>query len=185
MAMTARKKRKYAVVMLLSAAGLAVNTLMLPDADPAPAVALVADRSVSTMSLDLLPLSIPELPFPVVIRSFDPTVEFRDLFESLHLRDTEALRAAGVPDPTELSAANGRSENGGRERFVREHVLRAVMLRDRLRIAVIDDKLVTIGEEIDGCELADIQDGTVRFECADGSAALELSSFGGLNTKVD
>ena len=179
MAMTARKKRNYVLVMLLSAAALAVNTLMLPDAAPAPAVAIAADRSAPITLPRAFPLSIPELPFPAVIRSFDPTVEFRDLFEPPH------LRAAGTHDPTELSAVNNLSANGGREGFVRVHVLRAVMLRDRLKIAVIDDKWVTIGEEIDGCELTDILDGAVRFECVDGTASLELSSFGGLNAKVD
>ena len=49
------------------------------------------------------------------------------------------------------------------------------MVNLQVRIAVVDDTLLHLGESIDGCTLMGIEGQAVRFQCFDGDAVLEVT----------
>ena len=167
------KKRVYLGLMLLCAVALIVDRVVLSDSVTGPAVVAAAGRASALPASPAPPLSIPELPFPQGIEPLDPTSEIRDLFAPPPSEPQDQTDAAS---DNEDSSTPGQNPTGQvpRDLFVTKHVLHAVMVNERLKIAIVDGRWRRIGETIDGCTLTDISGGEVRFECYDGSASLRL-----------
>ena len=167
-----QKKRVYLGLMLFCALALIVDRVVLRDSATGPAV--VAAGQIPALPASPTPsLSIPELPFPQGIEPLDPTSEIRDLFTPPPLRRQNEMNAASDNDDSPTTAPN-RTGQAPRDLFVTTHVLHAVMVNERLRIAIVDGQWRRIGESVDGCTLTDITGGEVRFECYDGTASLRL-----------
>ena len=171
-----QKKRVYLGLMLLCAIALIVDRVVLSDSVTGPAVVAAAGQAPALPASPTPPLSIPELPFPPGIEPLDPTSEIRDLFAPPLTRRQNGMDAAS---DNEVSSTAGQSPAGqsNRDLFATTHVLNAIMVNERLRIAIIDGQWRRIGESVDGCTLTDITGGEVRFECYDGTASLRLGAI--------
>ncbi len=180
--MGSRRKRAYFIVILLGAAALAADRLLLQDSTTGPDVAVAGSdvvRSTSGPSVDhaIRPAPIPELPFPTglepfALRGTDETI--RDLFSA------PGVRAAG--DATGTNPSHSRGTDGENRlsgsAFRTRHQLGGVVIHRRLRIAVVDDLWVKKGQSLDGCELVDIAGNEARFECHDETVVLEVLDTG-------
>ena len=167
-----QKKRVYLGLMVFCALALIVDRVVLHDSVTGPA-AVAAGQLPALPASPTPPLAIPELPFPPGIEPLDPASEIRDLFAPPPIHRPEETDAASDKDPP---ASAGRSLTGqvSRDLFTTTHVLNALLVNERLRIAIIDGQWRRIGESIDGCTLSDITGSEVRFECYDGTASLRL-----------
>jgi hypothetical protein len=119
-------------------------------------------------------LSIPELPFPRNLKSTDSTVALRDIFARPPSAAMETT-AEGASDSPETSAKPGEKQCIGRAAFAVQHRLKAVMVMEGLKIAIVDGRWMQVGDVVDGCTLSDISGESAVFRCRDGDAL--LSSF--------
>lgn len=60
--------------------------------------------------------------------------------------------------------------------FAANHKLRGVLATDQARCATVDDRVLRIGDELDGFRLAAIEDDSVTFEAAGRQVTLRLAS---------
>ena len=122
-------------------------------------------------------LSMPELPFPRKLPTLEvsaPLGPIRDLF---------APPGFGEPATDKDAQRSDRERRAGRcsaAIFVTRHNLQGVFLNEGLRIAVVDDAWMRLGQSTDGCTLSAIHGNEVRFECYDGEAALRVIDEVGL-----
>ena len=170
-----QKKRVYLGLMLSCAVALIVDRVVIRDSVTGPAVVAAASQVSALPESPTPSLSIPELPFPPGIEPLEATSEIRDLFAPPPIRRPNEMDAAS---DKEVPSTAGRSPTGqaSRDVFATAHVLNAVMVNERLRIAIVDGQWRRIGESVDGCTLTEIAGGEVRFECYDGIASLRLRS---------
>jgi len=134
-----------------------------PHQIPSAAAAKLAAAKASTVLA-----SIPELPFPRNLPAFDSSGSFRDIF-SPPGSDDQGRRRPGSgsrPDKAALSAAQ----------FSTKHRLDAVLIRDELKIAIVDASPLRDGDSLDGCQLVRISGTSVEFSCGGGPAVLNLSN---------
>lgn len=179
--MPRRKKQLYAVVMILGGMAMAVDRVILPSGVTDPAVTMASpDRSLGGTqpgpdSCADHPLSIPELPFPRGIVPLDPGARIRDLFKPPAARspaEPQGDPADNDGDRLEPQHTPGQQTS---DMFMTRHHLQAVILNPRLKIAIVDDAWVRLGESVDGCTLIGIEGAKARFECFDGEAVLEVT----------
>ncbi len=196
--MTSSRKRAYMGLMAVGALALVVDRFVLSDSAPTAASAEEADSETGTAHSSLardarprastgqtpnpqgdggstpgstLNLSIPELPFPRRLKSFDISAPLRDIFA----RPYGALATGSDEDATEASgesSSEGKKLPAGRARFSRNNQLKGVMIDDGLRIAILEDHWVRIGDSIDGCTLSAIEGEAAIFHCRDGDVLL-------------
>src|SRR3990172_4840638 len=132
--MSRGKKRAYVAVMLLGGAALVVDRFILTSSVTAPARVAASDTRLPARAPAAAPatpdaaLSIPELPFPRGLPAWDPHGPIRDLF---------------APFPNQESTDKARSPRGAEDKgtcavFATQHHLDAVLLQERLRIAIVD-----------------------------------------------
>jgi hypothetical protein len=169
------KKHAYVAVMVLGGAALVVDRCILTPSATMPASVAASDRSPragirpptvpGAPGPADAPLSIPELPFPRGLPPWDPRAPIRDLFAP-HAEENAADKARSTK-----AADAGK---GTCAAFVKEHHLDAVLLQERLKIAIIDGVWVRIEESVDGCILSEIVGNKVRFLCRDGDVVLAL-----------
>ena len=143
------KKHAYAAVMVLGGAALVVDRCILTPSATMPASVAASDRSpragirppTVTPAPPDAPLSIPELPFPRGLPPWDPRAPIRDLFAP-HSEEnaTDKARSTNAADAGKGTCAA----------FVKEHHLDAVLLQERLKIAIIDGVWMRIEESVAG-----------------------------------
>ena len=171
------KKQAYAAVMVLGGAALVVDRCILTPSATMPASVAASDRPrraeirppTVAPAPPNAPLSIPELPFPRGLPPWDPHAPIRDLFVP-HSEEnaTDKARSTKAADAGKGTCAA----------FAKEHHLDAVLLQERLKIAILDGVWVRIEESVDGCVLGEIVGNKVRFLCRDGDVVLTLSPRG-------
>ena len=175
--MSFQKKRTYLALMAAGGVALVVDRLVLTDGatGPSAAVALASDAStapVETASAQGATLSsIPELPFPRSLGTLDVNAAIRDLFAPPEL-DADA-GANGSQPGNDRPGGDGDGHTTG-AMFVSRHRLSAVLIQQRLRIVVIDETCVRIGETLEGCTLLSMSGNEALFECMDGQAVLKV-----------
>lgn len=174
--MTGQKKRTYLGLMLVCGIALVVDRCVKPETATAPEPAAAGILPAGSPPEAGPLLSIPELPFPEGINSFDPPPDWRDLFAPPRrpARQSETSKASDKP-PARPASPSGPGK-AGREGFVTQHTLNGVMIDERLRIAIVDGKWLTEGRSVDGCILTRLTGREVQFECSDGVASLKLDS---------
>lgn len=155
-----------------SAVGLAPNASATPVAAPRP----VAQVALAKPPIPVAPacVSIPELPFPRRLPAWDASAPIRDLFAPPGARD--------VIDGVDGQTHNGVGRGGpatdaspmGRKAFATQHHLKALLLGERLGIAVVDDRWMQLGDLLAGCELVELNAESAQFQCHDGSVSLTL-----------
>lgn len=179
--MNSNKKRLYLVVVLLGGLALAVDQFVLTDAAGLPASAQ-ADSSVPARSTALgalegeaAALSIPQLHFPRLVPEVDPGREIRDVFAPPNRYLTPKKDAQLGPDNSQgAPSLEGKPGESKAQTFAGNHVLTAVMIQPRLRLAIVDDVWVSIGQTVDDCVLKHVENGNAVFECSDGEAVLQV-----------
>jgi len=122
---------------------------------------------------------IAQKPFPRGVKPWNAQSELRDLFAPRTDSNSE--------DSADNSGSFSRSADGkrraGRSRFAQAHRLTGILTQSSLRIAVIDDRWMKIGDVIDGCALSAIEGTEVKFVCHDGEAVLNV--IGDTRTRAD
>ncbi|MFQ5495960.1 MAG: hypothetical protein ACE5EX_11330 [Phycisphaerae bacterium] len=179
--MTSQKKKVYVALLLCGGVALSVDRCVLsePVAGPESALATVPPAT-DTQKSDLVgtddaTLPIPRLPFPEGVQSFDPALYLRDFFAP---PAAVLVRVAGSENQP------GRSPGGSTKEPLRltaaalkaAHRLRAVILHQRQRVAIVDDLWVHVGQTLDGCTLTALSGNSARFECRDGAAVLHVAA---------
>ena len=179
--MNSNKKRLYLGVVLLGGLALAVDRFVLTDAAGLPASAQ-ADSSVPVPSTasgapegEVAALSIPQLHFPRLMPEVDLGREMRDVFTPPAHYLTPKKDTQSGPDNTQSGLSlNGTPQKSKAQAFADNHVLTAVMIQPRLRLAIVDDVWVSIGQTVDDCVLRRVESGSAVFECSDGEAVLQV-----------
>ena len=129
----------------------------------------------ASTSVEITGAPIPELPFPRSIRSWDPQLPMRDVFEPPVLQagpDAPADASAHGPPG---AADSDRLKRLGRVTFRAQHKLQGVAAYRRLKIAIVDDTWLQVGDTLDGCRLTTVYGTKARFICHDGEAILALA----------
>ena len=81
---------------------------------------------------------------------------------------------ARPPTPEGHAAAPAAPVADSADRFVREHKLTSVLIDADGGIAVVNDKVLRVGQEIDGYRLVRLAPGTALFTGGDGGASVRL-----------
>lgn len=162
--MMTSKKTLYAGLLLLGGLALFVDRFLLAGGvTPLTPSSASAAPPLALTGMVAPPDPLPELPFP------------RNLPEI----STPSLRDPFVP-PSHLappSPANEGSPDSGpssRESLGARHALRGVIVSQGLKIAIINDQWLRVGETIEGCTLLDVIENEARFWCHDGGTALKV-----------
>ncbi|HNQ23608.1 MAG TPA: hypothetical protein PKK06_10990 [Phycisphaerae bacterium] len=180
--MALRKKHVYLGVIAIGGFALVADRLWTsPEtADAAPATESTRAPhqrpagAKATASSSAALLSIPELHFPRGLPKFDATQPLRDMFAP-PARLLDVTQPAAAPVEGDLGVPlDGPTAAGTAERFRGDHQLQAVLVREGLRIAVVDGVWLRVGEELDGCTLREVVGTTAVFECADGETTLRV-----------
>jgi hypothetical protein len=157
------RKKVLAVVVALGLTAVALDRLMLSDQGPAPAAAAPVVKPAGQTTL-VAPL-----------RSSDATPHHRltqRLDELDHEGDTSPIADVfvvpadwhAVP-PAEVQTPVGPAAGpSAAERFSRAHTLQAVVLPDRgAAAAIINGRVVRLGDEVAGYRLMRVEPGTAMF----------------------
>lgn len=175
--MANRKKRTYLIVLVVSAIALFIDRMIVSDHGVAPAQAIVSvPQTVSPPTAESL--AIPELSFPKGVRPLSAKADIRDLFYPPQLSDNALARSGSEHSSAESDRSQPRRRNA--EQFAEHHTLDAVLINERLKIAIIDGHWLTLGQSIDGCTVSDVAGNTVYVQCGDGRATLKISGTAGL-----
>ncbi len=177
--MTKKRKHLYAVILILGVIVIALDRVSQNPTISAPATAVAASANHPNSPQDSVTpnhtnFSIPEMPFPENLPPFDNHFALRDIFVPPLARSKANL--------SNDDADNGRSDrdrHAGPLRsdvFSSHHSLNAILNGPRLKIAVIDEQWVHVGDILDGCKLQKIEGISAIFSCPDGSAILNLMS---------
>lgn len=173
--MTSKRKRTYLLVIALGGAGLLVDRLIAPSSTQAdsnlfaPGVEVAArTRPGATPANPQNPveLSVPELPFPRTLPQWDTGEPIRDIFSS-----------ANSNAPTEKRRARAAEAEGYGTcaHMIKSCHINALMVNERVQIAVINGERMQVGRELLGCKLFSVEGHQVRFRCADGDVGLTLT----------
>jgi hypothetical protein len=174
--MLARRKRLYIGVMILGGVALFVDRFVLPDdATANPLSEPPADTRVSEAVVEPSTpegtMSIPDLPFPRAVERFTFGNEIHDLFAP-----PQAVRngapSAGLEGSVEAAQKERNGRDSDRATFAAGHELTGLLTREGLRIAIVNDRWLRIGDSVDGCTLKDTSGEAARFECPDGEVVL-------------
>lgn len=172
--MPSKKRRVYLTVTALAVVGLIVDRLILPSSSSAEAPLVARPATDSTSVIDAPTgssatnsASVPELPFPRNLPTWSPDDSIRDIFSpngSSAISDNHRRRGV-VPD------ADG---HGTVAALQRDHRLDAILVNERLKIALIGGRRLGMGQEIGGCQIVSVEGHQVRFRCRDGEGVLTL-----------
>ena len=177
--MPLRRKRVFVFVVGLGGLALVVDSLTRPDTvdGSQPLATGPAHSAVPDAPLDGAAPSIPELPFPDGLESYVLGPEVRDLFAPPIGRPSKDESRPGSDKRMALSAGHTGSDAVGRTVFASRHTLGAVLVDERLRIAIVDGRWMREGQRLDGCELIEVAENNVRFSCYDGVTTLTLVEY--------
>jgi hypothetical protein len=172
--MQSKKARIYLTVTALAITGLIVDRLILPNSSSAevplvtrPVRGGAPTSGSASPELATNAACVPELPFPRNLPSWSPDDPIRDIFlpNASTASSDNRLRQAGDHD------ADGHATVAALQR---DHHLDAILVNERLRIAVIGGRRVGIGQEAGGCQIVAVEGTHVRFRCRDGECVLTL-----------
>lgn len=175
-----RKKKTYVSVMALCAVALLIDRLLLPA--PSSAAGSDGDGGVSgNRVLGISPaaarIPAPEIPFPRSIATAADAGTLRDVFAAPStLAGESTIPMAAASGTTQTSAA-------GREQFVQNHRLTGILSDEAIAVAIIGDRLLSAGSELDGCVLKTVEARSAVFQCVDGEARIVLPSIGDSDRK--
>lgn len=172
--MLTRRKRMYVGLMILGAAALFVDRLVLPAGVMKPDASLAETPATPTAGATSDPLPIPELPFPDGLRAFKSDLPVRDFFQPPMLRSSDGSRNRISDNLHPLGRRDNEPGRASRADFVTHHTLNGVLTDQRLRIAIVNGQWMRLGRSVDGCTLTSIAGTEVRFACHDGEAILKL-----------
>ena len=180
--MSRRKKQLYGTLLGCGALAMLVDRLLpatvVADA-PVPgqsAAAVAATESGPKTSWKPAggDFGIPELPFPRVSPWDGAGLPIRNLFKPPRMVGGEWTTGSEPDDPQGGVGGRRRTRTVSAAVFARRHRLLGLLVRDELRIAIIDGKWVREGEEIDGCTLNRITDVEAHFECMENDVILTM-----------
>lgn len=179
--MTRRKKRIYAAILALAGSALLLDRVMLVGPPQAASADNVAHRSLSALGVQTPTARTPPLaptPFPKLPLYQTPLRHLRDVFAPATLAQTALLGPAH--DGAAPASGSRRDESGAAhpERFERNHRLLAVMVSGDVTVAVVDDRWLSVGDTLDGCELVEISGTGASFRCPNGTASLSATDDG-------
>lgn len=181
--MSQTKRRVYIGIMIVGAMALAVDRFALSGATvvalettgqvhtPTAGVATLTAGAATQVALESpTSLPIPEIPFPRGVKDYASVLPVRDLFARVSVSgaivdvtpDKDGTVSASSKRPMVLSSAV----------FAERRRLNAIVMVQRLKIAVVDGNWVRVGQVIDGCELRSVSGTQARFVCHDGDAVL-------------
>ena len=184
-----KKQISMIAVLGMSVIGFLVDKVLLDSASPktaraaAPAAARVAsDRAPAAGPVKLA--GAPQLPAPGATRT--PLAE---RLEALTLPDGEptGIREAFAPSTAWLASLDetkpkpkpsGAREPDSTADFVRQHKLTSVLLRGNVGSAIVDGKVVEIGEQLDGYRLTGLTADSAVFQSPQHSKEVRLSIAG-------
>ena len=192
--MTSKKKKAYAVLVIVGFVALVGDRLLTSSTTPAPAAAAnggpmtlpvtrggpdggsnTAGGPAGSVAAAAFPRNLPAGP-----PTPDANAALRDVF-GLTPAAHQALRG-----PAADAAANqdgthpaGTVQHGmTAARFTEGYRLTAVIQGPNIAIAVVDDQWVQLGQSIDGCTLVEITGRSASFRCSDALAQLSVEIAG-------
>jgi hypothetical protein len=182
-----KKQISMIAVLGMSVIGFLVDKVLLDSASPktaraaAPAAARVASDRAPAAGLVKL-AGAPQLPVPGATRT--PLAE---RLEALTLPDGEptGIREAFAPSAAWLASLeevkpkpSGAREPDSTADFVRQHKLTSVLRRGNVGSAVVDGKVVEIGEQLDGYRLTGLTADSAVFQSPRHPKEVRLSIAG-------
>lgn len=174
----AKKKRIYLGVIGLCGIALLVDRLVVSEGASAPAEALADVRGPNLQPSDAdagkKTVSIPELPFPRMLKPMDPAEPIRDLFAPPD-KSGDSGRVGNARGQSGTGSAGDASPTN-RLAFLAGYHLKAVLDDPRLKIAIVDGLWVRIGQTVGGCRLTKVEGPRACFACSDGEAVLTLET---------
>lgn len=177
----AKKKRIYLGVIGLCGIALLVDRLVITQGASAPAEALADVRRPILKSSDAgtakKTVSIPELPFPRMLKPIDPAETIRDLFAPPD--NSGGSGSAGNARGRPGTGSRGDALSTSRHAFLAGYHLEAVLDDQRLKIAIVDGLWVRIGQTVGGCRLTKVEGVRACFACPDGEAVLTMENVQG------
>ncbi len=184
--MSRRKRSTYLGVMLCVGIALIVDRCFLSNGTVEPAVAEAVEKTPSAATISMSPsdvaptLSMPELPFPRAVAVYNARLPIRDLFAPPEAVLNRNLH--GTATDKNHPGFNPIEQRGrmGHATFVTLHRLNGVIAQERLKIAIVDEAWLRIGQSVDGCTLTAVSGDEVRFACHDGEAMLKVNDAGTL-----
>jgi len=176
-------------VLGMSVIGFLVDKVLMDSASPktaraaAPAAARVASDRAPAAGLARL-AGAPQLPAPGATRTL-----LAERLEALTLPDGEptGIREAFAPSTAWLASLDetkpkpkpsGAREPDSTADFVRQHKLTSVLLRGNVGSAIVDGKVVEIGEQLDGYRLTGLTADSAVFQSPQHSKEVRLSIAG-------
>ena len=199
--MSSKKKKTYALLVILGFVALLGDRLLTSATTPAPAAASSgavtspATRGGSdgaSRPTDSNPGagaggpagSVTTATFPRNLPAAPPTPDTDAPLRDVFGLTPEAYQALGGPAADAAAQAGGaRSGSFGPHgmtaaQFTEDHRLTAVMQGPEIAIAVVDHQWVQPGQSIDGCTLVEITGRTASFRCSDALAELTVETHG-------
>ena len=175
--MTKAKKITYLVVIGVGVSGLILDRVLRSGSSATPARASASENPVpaagtETESEDSASIFALEVtPFPADLPPVGDTFRGRDPFE---MTDS-VLKQLSLSIPAEQEqSAEESPDSSPRESFQTRHRLSAVMRVGKTQIAVLDGMVLAKGQWLDDCELIQIEDRAVHFDCPDGEVVLTI-----------
>jgi len=172
-----RQKPAVAVLAILLLA-LAVDRVLL-DGGNVPAGA-----SASSTQAQAEPIADAE--DPAEINSEPPTIRLAQKLEALwsqkgldtsQARDVFSLPASWLTDVRPATPVDGPAqEQDAATVFAANHQLRGVLATDQARCVTVDDRVLRLGDELDGFKLVAIEEDSVTFEADGRQVTLRLAS---------
>lgn len=173
--MSKRRKKTYLILISLGGLALLADRLMSPAAISGPEAAYGGAPPVKTKAddaslLDASQTAIPELVFPRNLPATGSVSGTRDVF--------------APPPHVFANGGSRRSTNGqapgaatlGAQAFRTRHQLRGVMVTGQVRIAILGQLWVRVGQSVDGCTLTHLSGEEARFACPDGETVLRVKT---------
>lgn len=179
--MSAKKKKIYAMVLLVGLAALLVNQLL--GSEPAPAAAAPGTASErpaadsATAATDAAPLTgrVAAAPFPRDLPGPEAIDSLRDAFV---LTPAAHKAVLGNTDLSDSRTGRRAARLSVAAEFEESHQLLAVMTAPDTRVAIVDEQWVQVGQTVDGCRLLEIMGQTALFQCVDGRVLLTVPTLG-------
>lgn len=174
--MSKTKQKLYGTIMIVAVAAFAVDHWVLGDPKAANAVPIESETLERTLLAEADPTEPShEMPrqFPENLPNMDWSRPMPNPFEP----PREVARRNQTPDTGDRDAETSRlgrrpGEPPRAAEFAEAHRLSGVFVGQS---AIVDGRLVRIGQKVDDAELLRVEGNKAHFQCSDGQATLSLA----------
>lgn len=176
--MSRAKTKLYASFLALAVIGFVVDRVLIGEPHGAEASQPEAAQATDRDGIDpgsLAPqAAIPE-PFPTNLQGLDWSGPIRDPFLwPAELARRREQRLSGAQSGQSGVASRRRGEPLAVAQFMKVHSLSGVSVVGKSAMAIVDGRIVEVGQDVDHARLLTVEGNKAYFQCLDGVAVLSV-----------